>query len=126
MTVYAGKWFKALTDSGAAISLMSTSVYNMIKDHYKTSVWPTVSNLRTAYGSPMSLMGKATLHLWIEDFKFSHTFVICDRLPETDFLFGHQPTEMVFLILLLELRQTSLHTKGMLFPDIHQKQVLQV
>ena len=33
-------------------------------------------------------MGKATLHLQTADFKFSHTFFICDRLPEADFLFG--------------------------------------
>ena len=33
-------------------------------------------------------MGKATLHLWIDNFKCSQTLIICDGLPETDFLFG--------------------------------------
>ena len=36
----------------------------------------------------MSSLGKATLHLHIVNFKFSHTFVICDKLLDTDILFG--------------------------------------
>ena len=36
----------------------------------------------------MPLLDKATLHLCIANFKFSHTFVICDKLPDTDILFG--------------------------------------
>ena len=36
----------------------------------------------------MSSMGKAILNLEIADFNFSHTFVICNRILETDFLFG--------------------------------------
>ena len=87
VTVHAGKFFKALVDSGTTISLMNTGVYNMIEDHYKTSILPTEMNFWTTDGSPMSLMGKGTLHLWIVDFKFSHTFIICDRLVEADFLF---------------------------------------
>ena len=67
---------------------MHIHVYNMIEDHYRTSVTPTAIQLRTADRSPMSFMGKANLHLWIADFKFSHGFIICNRLPETDFLFG--------------------------------------
>ena len=47
----------------------------------------------------MSSMGKATLHLWIVDFKFLHAFIICNRLH-----FCHWPTETVFCILLLGLR----------------------
>ena len=87
MSVYARKCFKAFIVSSAAISLMDTSMYSMIEDHYKTLILSATLNLWTADGSPMSSMGKATLHLWIEDFKFSHTFVICDKLPEADFLF---------------------------------------
>ena len=65
VTVYTRNQYKALIDSGA-----------------------TVIHLRTTHGSPMSFMEKATLHLQIANFKFSHTFIICDRLLETDFLFG--------------------------------------
>ena len=87
VTIHAEKCFKALINSGATISVMHTSVYNMIEDHYKTSILPTAVNLRTAEGSPVSLMGKATLYLWIALFKFLHTFIICNRLLEADFLF---------------------------------------
>ena len=36
----------------------------------------------------MSSLGKAALHLQRANFKFSHTFIICDKTPETDTLFG--------------------------------------
>ena len=88
VTVHARKRFKALIDSGATISLMHSSVYNIVEDHYKTSILPTAIPLKTPDGLPMSVMGKATLHLHNADFKFLHTFIICDKLPETDFLFS--------------------------------------
>ena len=88
VTAHAGKHFKVLIDSGATISLMCTNVYNMIEDHYKTCILPVAVNLWKGDGSPMSSTGKATLHLQIADFKVWRTFVICDKLPEADFLFG--------------------------------------
>ena len=88
VTVHLGKCFKALIDSVASISLMCTCVYNMIEDCYKTSILPAAINVWTEDRSPMSLRGKATLHLQIAEFKLSYTFVICDRLQETDFLFA--------------------------------------
>ena len=36
----------------------------------------------------MSSLGKATLYLHIANMKFAHTFIICDKLPDTDILFG--------------------------------------
>ena len=75
-------------DSGTTILLMCTSVYNMIEDHFKTSILPAALNFQTADGSPISSMGKATLHLQIADFKFSHTSVTFGKLRDTDFLFG--------------------------------------
>ena len=87
-TVDAAKRFKALTGSGAALSLAHTSIYNMTKDHYKTKILSAAVHLKTAEGSSMSSLGKATLHFHTANFKFFHTFVICDKLPETDLLFG--------------------------------------
>ena len=78
---------KDLNDSGAALSLANTGVYNMIGDHYKTKILPAAVHVKRADGSSMAPLGKATLHLHIANFKFSHTFIICDRLPETDILF---------------------------------------
>ena len=75
-------------DSGATISLMYTSLYSMIEDCYKTSILPTVIHIVTADQSPISLMRKASLLPQIANFKFSHTFIICDSLLETDFLLG--------------------------------------
>ena len=36
----------------------------------------------------MTELGIMTLQLRIADFKFSHNFIICDRLPEMELLFG--------------------------------------
>ena len=38
-------------------------------------------------GSPMMALGIMRLQLRIADFKFSHNFIICDRLPKTEMLF---------------------------------------
>ena len=62
VTVHAGKRFKAQIDSGAALSLAHNSSYNMIDDQYKTEILPAAVHLKTADGSAMSLLGKATLH----------------------------------------------------------------
>ena len=60
----------------------------MIEDQYKTKILPAAVHLKTVDGSAMSSLGKTTLHLHIANFKFSHTFIICDKLPDTDILFG--------------------------------------
>ena len=36
----------------------------------------------------MMALGIMTLQLRIADFKFSHTSIICDRLPDMELLFG--------------------------------------
>ena len=36
----------------------------------------------------MTALGLAALHLRIAEFKFTHTFIICDRLPNTEIIFG--------------------------------------
>ena len=36
----------------------------------------------------MTALGITTLQLRIADFIFSHNFIICDRLPEMELLFG--------------------------------------
>ena len=35
----------------------------------------------------MALVSTA-LQLWIAEFKFTHNFIICDQLPETELIFG--------------------------------------
>ena len=36
----------------------------------------------------MTAIGMTVLHLRIADFKFTHNFVICNRLPDTEIIFG--------------------------------------
>ena len=60
----------------------------MIENCYKVKILPAAVNLKTAEESSMSSLGKAMLHLHIANFKFSHTFIISDKLPDTDTLFG--------------------------------------
>ena len=36
----------------------------------------------------MTALGLPTLQLQIADFKFSHNFIICDRLTDTELLIG--------------------------------------
>ena len=60
----------------------------MIEDHHKTKILPATVHLKTADGSSMSSLDKATLHLCIANFKIFHTFIICNKLPETDISFG--------------------------------------
>ena len=80
--------YKALIDSGAAISLLRYSTYKKIEDCYKKPMQPTTAELNTAYGSPMIALGSTALHLLIPEFKFTHNFIICDQLPETELIFG--------------------------------------
>ena len=75
-------------DSGAAISLLRYSTYKKIEDCYKTPIQPTTAKLTTADGSPMMALGSTALYLWIAEFKFTHSFIICNQLPETELIFG--------------------------------------
>ena len=87
ITVHAGKGFKGLIDSGAAISLLRYSTYQLVDNSFKTPIQPTTAKLNTVDGSPMTALGMTALHLRIADFKFTHNFVICDRLPDTEIIF---------------------------------------
>ena len=88
ITVHAGKCYKALIDTGAAISLLRYSAYKNIWDSYKTPIQLTTAKLNTADGSPMTASGKTALHLRIVEFKFTHNFIICNRLRYMQLIFG--------------------------------------
>ena len=36
----------------------------------------------------MSALGSIALHLQAAEFKFTHNFIICNQLPETELIFG--------------------------------------
>ena len=88
ITVHAGKCYKALIGSEAAISLLHYSTYQNIGDSFKTPLQPTTAKLDTANGTPMTVLHMTALHLWIAEFKFTHNFVICDKLPDTEIIFS--------------------------------------
>ena len=88
ITVHAVKHFKALIDSGAAFCLVGYSMYQNITGNLKTAIQSTLIHLNTVDGSPMTALGITTLQLQIADFQFSHNFIICNRLPDTEILFG--------------------------------------
>ena len=88
ITFHTSKCYKAFIDSGAAISLIRCLTYQHIDNSFKTPIQPTTAKLNTADGSPMTALGMTALHLRIADFKFTHNFVICDRLPDTELIFG--------------------------------------
>ena len=88
ITMHAGKHYKVLTDSGAAISLVRYSMYQNTDNNLKSAIQSTSINLNTVDGSPMTALGITTPQLWIADFKFLHNFIIYVRLPNTEILFG--------------------------------------
>ena len=88
ITVHTGKCYKALIDSGAAISLIRYSTYQLINNNFKTPIQPTNTKLNTADSSPMTALGMTALHHRIADLKFTHNFNICDRLPDNEIIFG--------------------------------------
>ena len=88
ITVHAGKHQKALIDSQTTISLLQYSTYKNMEDGFKTPIQPTTAKLNTADGSPMTALDMTALHLRIAEFKFTHNFVICNRLPDMEIIFG--------------------------------------
>ena len=82
------KWYKALIHSGAAISLIRYSTYQLIDNSFKTPIQSTTIKLNTADGSPMTALGMKALLVRIADFKFTHNFIICDRLLDIGIIFG--------------------------------------
>ena len=88
ITVHAGKCYKALIDSEAVISLLQYSTYQLIDNSFKTPIQPTTVKLNTADGLPMTALGMTMLHLRIVNFKFTHNFIICNRVPDTEIIFG--------------------------------------
>ena len=117
ITVHAGKCYKALTESGAAISLLRYSTYKKIEDCYKTPIQLITAKLNTADGSPTSAIGTMALHLRIAE--FTHNFIICDQLPETELIFWYLYAEKILTIICMGQRKILQHTKGRKILSLH-------
>ena len=89
ITIPAGKCYEALIDSGAAISLFRYFTYQMIDDSFKTPIQLTTTKCWTwQMDHKLTAFGMTTLHLRIADFKFTHNFISCNRLLDTEIIFG--------------------------------------
>ena len=121
ITVHAGKCYKALIDLGATILLLRYSTYKKIEDCYKTPIQPTTAKLNTTDGSPMSALGMTALHLRIAEFKFTHNFIICDQLPETELIFGIDIQRKFSISYALGQEKKLLHSKGRQIFNIYKK-----
>ena len=88
ITIHAGRCYKALINSGAAVSLIRYSTYQFIDNSFKTPVQLITTKLNTADRSPMVALGMTAIHLRIVDFKLIHNFIICNRLSDTEIIFG--------------------------------------
>ena len=63
-------------------------MYQLNDNSFKTPIQPTTTKLNMVDGSPMTALGMTALHLRTADLKFTHNFVICNRLPDTEVIFG--------------------------------------
>ena len=117
ITVHVGKCYKALLDSGAAISLLRYSTYKKIENCYKTPIQPSAAILNTADGSVMSAKGTMELHLRIAEFKFTHNFIICDQLSEMELIFGIDMQSQFSLSYAWDMK--LLHSKGRKIFNLH-------
>ena len=59
-----------------------------MNNSFKTPIQCTTAKLDTADSLPMTALGMTALPIRIADFKFTHNFVICKRLPDTELIFG--------------------------------------
>ena len=108
--VHAGKYYKALIDIVAAISLIRYCTYQTIDSSFKTSVQATMTTLNTADGSPMRALGMMALQL--SRFQLFHTFDICDRLLDTDILFGIDIQKNILLLYAWDKEKNCYIQKG--------------
>ena len=116
ITVHTGKCYKELINSGADISLLWYSTYKNIGDSHKTPIHPITAKLNTAYGYPMTALRMTALHLRIVEFKFTHNFVICNTLLDTEIIFSIDIQKNFSLSYAWDKEKKLLHTKGWEIP----------
>ena len=85
--VHVGKCYKVLIDLGAVISPIRYCTYQTIDRSLKMPTQATMTTLNTADGPPVTALGMMAPQLRIVDFKFTHNFIICNRLPDTEMIF---------------------------------------
>ena len=118
-TVHTRKSYKALIDSEAVILLIRYLMYNLIDDSFKTPIQPTTTRLNTSNGSPMTALGMTALHLRIAEFQFTHNFIVCDRLPDTEIIFGIKVQKKFSMLYAWDKEKYWLYLEGQQIPHKH-------
>ena len=76
-------------DSGAAVSLIHLQAYKLMPDTLKTAITlpGEQETLTTANGSPMHIIGHATITLHLKNLRVTHHFILVESLM-TDVILG--------------------------------------
>ena len=76
-------------DSGAAVSLIHLQAYKLMPDTLKTAITlpSELETLTTADGSPMHIIGHATITLHLKNLRVTHHFIVVESLM-TDVILG--------------------------------------
>ena len=76
-------------DSGAAVSLIHLQAYKLMPDTLKTAITlpGELETLTTANGSPMHIIGHATITLHMKNLRVTHHFIVVESLM-TDVILG--------------------------------------
>ena len=76
-------------DSGAAVSLIRLQAYKLMPDTLKTAITlpGELETLTTADGSPMHIIGHATITLHLKNLKVTHHFIVVKSMM-TDVILG--------------------------------------
>ena len=69
----------------------------------------------------MTALCMMALHLRIPDFKFTHNFVICNRLPDTEIIFGIDVQKKFSISYVWEKEKKMLYTKRWKIFNIYLK-----
>ena len=76
-------------DSGAAVSLIHLQAYKLMPDTLKTAITlpGELETLKTADGSPMHIIGHATITIHLKNLRVTHHFIVVESLI-TDVILG--------------------------------------
>ena len=77
-------------DSGAAVSLIHLQAYKLMPDTLKTAITlpGELETLTTANGSPMHIIGHATITLHLKNLRVTHHFIVVESYRYTDVILG--------------------------------------
>ena len=77
--------------------------------------------MNTTDGSLMTALRITALHLRIVELKFTHNFIICDRLPDAELIFGINIQRKFSISYAWDKEKKLLHPKGWEISNISQK-----